>query len=602
MRLGWQRLESFATLPTQSAAFLAALVATMLDGGPVLLFEAAGVDGLEAMLPLYRPDQRFARWRMPGAAEVFEPLDAVCRDGQGARRLAELLAREKRPIELARIPSASPLVPGLVAAMKGRGRVLVRPATPTPTIALGPEWREPESRFNSRRRSDFRRAARRAAEFGRVACEMLAPSAAEFDALFDQAIAIEAKSWKRAAGTAIVCDPRKEAFFRGYLREACERDEGRVAFLRIDGAVVAMQLAVVWGGRYWLYKIGYDESYARCSPGTLLMLHALRDAAGQGLTGFELMGEAEAWIADLWTRDCHECVRVRTYPYNLTGFVAALRDGAAWARSRLRAGELWAKLRNVRYAIPGWIERHVAGESAALAARGVQRLRCSATVGYFGRANASPAEVAASYRQLAAEFAGTNSDALLALKAPALGFDEDLVRDIAIAGLPLVFDSLTEDRADRTLALVEKFSAGAALPARWPRSAADAARLRDTPCRLRLVKGEWAGAQGDVPDPAEAYLGLARLLAGRDATVGVATHDPALAEAALEILIQAGTPCELEQLRGLPRRRTMAVARKLGAPVRLYYPFGPGWWPYAVDKALARPYQPLWALRDFLRL
>jgi proline dehydrogenase len=36
--------------------------------------------------------------------------------------------------------------------------------------------------------------------------------------------------------------------------------------------------------------------------------------------------------------------------------------------------------------------------------------------------------------------------------------------------------------------------------------------------------------------------------------------------------------------------------------VRLYYPFGPGWWPYAADKALARPYLPLWALRDLLDL
>jgi proline dehydrogenase len=55
-------------------------------------------------------------------------------------------------------------------------------------------------------------------------------------------------------------------------------------------------------------------------------------------------------------------------------------------------------------------------------------------------------------------------------------------------------------------------------------------------------------------------------------------------------------------LRGLPRRRTTAVARKLGVPARLYYPFGPGWWPYAVDKALARPYLPLWALRDMLQI
>jgi proline dehydrogenase len=44
----------------------------------------------------------------------------------------------------------------------------------------------------------------------------------------------------------------------------------------------------------------------------------------------------------------------------------------------------------------------------------------------------------------------------------------------------------------------------------------------------------------------------------------------------------------------------MAVARRLGVPVRVYIPFGPGWWPYALDKALARPYLLSWMIRDRL--
>jgi hypothetical protein len=567
----------------------------MLGRIPIRLFESADVaERVEALLPLCRDPGRFARWRMPGAEEVFEPGDALCRDVLAAQRLARSLALERRPIELARIPAASPLIGALKAAMKRRGRVSVRPATPSPTIALGPEWRDPESRFNSRRRSDFRRAARKAAEFGEVVCEMLSPSADEFHALFDEAIAVEARSWKRAAGTAIACDPAKEGFFRRYLGNACTRGEGRVAFMRIDGRVVAMQLAVEWRGRYWLYKIGYDEAYARCSPGTLLMLHALRDAAERGLAGFELMGDSEAWIADLWTREAHPCVRVRTYPYTLAGLVAGVSDGLAWASGRLRFKD---RLREARYALPGWIERHFDGADAPAAARAMKRLKMPVTGAYFHAATAAPAEVATACRQLAEELAG--GDARLALKGPALGFDESLIHGIAATGLPLIFDSLTEPQAAPALALAEALAAGASLPARWRRSPADAERLRDGPCRVRLIKGEWADPAGDVADVTEAYLDLARILAGRKATVGVATHDPALAEAALRVLLDAGTPCELEQLRGLPRRRTTAMAMNLGVPVRLYYPFGPGWWPYAIDKALARPYLPLWFLRDW---
>jgi CelD/BcsL family acetyltransferase involved in cellulose biosynthesis len=336
LALGWERLGRFAALPTQSADFIAALAETMLAAASIRLFEAAGPEGLDAMLPLCRDPGRFARWRMPGAREVFEPGDALCRDAAAAERLAHLIIADGRAVDLARIPANSRLIPALKAAMKGRGRLSVRPAAPSPTIALDGTWHEPENHFNSRRRSDFRRAARRAREFGVVRCEMLAPTPEAFDALFDEAIAVEAKSWKRSARTAIACDPAKEAFFRHYLRAACARGEGRVAFLRIDERVVAMQLGVEWAGRYWLFKIGYDEAYARCSPGTLLMLHALGDAAERGLTGFELMGDAEAWIADLWTRETHECVRLRTYPYTIAGLPACLRDVFTWGLSRLR--------------------------------------------------------------------------------------------------------------------------------------------------------------------------------------------------------------------------------------------------------------------------
>jgi proline dehydrogenase len=130
----------------------------------------------------------------------------------------------------------------------------------------------------------------------------------------------------------------------------------------------------------------------------------------------------------------------------------------------------------------------------------------------------------------------------------------------------------------------------------------DAARFRDTATRLRIVKGEWADRDWGERDIEASYLGMVTRLAGRAGIVSVATHSPRLAERALAILLDAGTPCELEQLRGLPMRRTTAIARRLGVPVRVYVPFGSGWLPYAADKALARPYLPGWMIRDRLGL
>ncbi|KRA81600.1 GNAT family N-acetyltransferase [Altererythrobacter sp. Root672] len=333
---GWELLQPQATLPTQGADFVAALGRTLLADTPIKLIEAKEADETVAVLPLCHGRGPFARWRLPGAAEVFEPGDALCRDSRSAQTLAQFLSRQARAVELHRVPANSSLIPALRAAMKGRGWVSVRPATACPYILLDASWTDAERRFSARRRSDFRRAERRAAEFGQVTCEILSPNPAEFDALFDEAVAVEARSWKTEAGTAIASEPVKEEFFRSYFQAACDRGEFRVAFLRIDGKAIAMQLAVEWAGRYWLYKIGYDEAYGRCSPGTLLMLHCLGRAAGQGLVSFELLGDAEAWIADFWTREQHECRRVRTYPLSLSGLTALLADGYVWMWGRLR--------------------------------------------------------------------------------------------------------------------------------------------------------------------------------------------------------------------------------------------------------------------------
>ncbi|MCT2398937.1 proline dehydrogenase family protein [Novosphingobium mangrovi (ex Huang et al. 2023)] len=247
---------------------------------------------------------------------------------------------------------------------------------------------------------------------------------------------------------------------------------------------------------------------------------------------------------------------------------------------------------------------------AAAAARGSRRLErrgIAATLSYFGAWDGVAAGIVEACGDLAGQ--GPSPGTCLAIKAPPLYFDKANLRAVAgpasVAGMTVVFDSLTHQQAGETLDLAEWMagefpSVGVALPARWRRSVADAARFRDAPMRIRLIKGEWADPGGDVPDIAAAYLDLARTLAGRRAPVGVASHDPVLAEEALRILLAAGTPCELEQLRGLPGHRTRKVARALDVPVRLYCPFGPGWWPYAADKLLERPYLPWWWIRDML--
>ena len=154
--------------------------------------------------------------------------------------------------------------------------------------------------------------------------------------MFDEAIAVELASWKKGAGSAIAVDRAKEDFFRAYFKLLAAQGVMRVAFMRIDGQAVAMHLAVEMMERYWLFKIGFDEAFNKCSPGTLLMLHALGWSAERDLRAFELLGNVEPWIVAFWTKEQRDCVRLRTYPYNLRGAVAFLQDGVGWLVASVR--------------------------------------------------------------------------------------------------------------------------------------------------------------------------------------------------------------------------------------------------------------------------
>jgi CelD/BcsL family acetyltransferase involved in cellulose biosynthesis len=328
----WQRLEAAASLPTQSLAFASALAHSLLGTATIELFLIGAGDGITALLPLCRERRPLARWRMVGE---FEPGDALCRTPEAARGLADAIVADGRPLQLDRLAATSPLIPAMGAAMKGKGWVSIRPGVPTPTIALDESWNDAASKFNSGRRSDFRRAARRAAESGPLSFEMISPTPSNFDALFDEAAEVELRSWKGEAGSAFCLDRAKLSFYRDFFRAACERGQFRIGFMRIDGRAVAMQMAIESLGRYWLFKIGFDERFARCSPGTLLMLHSLEWAAQRKLSGYELLGKAEDWIAQFWTRDQAECVRLRTYPFNLRGALALAADTIVWLHARL---------------------------------------------------------------------------------------------------------------------------------------------------------------------------------------------------------------------------------------------------------------------------
>ena len=299
------------------------------------------VDGphTRAIAALARPRRAAPRLETLGR-QLWEPVDFLYEDEGALAELIEGLARLGLPLALSRLPLESPAHSILREAF--RGSVLREHArVGAPLIRLDESWREPEARFDAGRRSDFRRARRRAERGGEVTTEIVSPSPDRLAALLDEAVAVEDRSWKGARGTSLARDPLRLGFFRLYGKLAAAEGTLRLAFLRVGGRAVAMQVAVEHGGGFWLLKIGYDRSLARASPGQLLMLETVRFAAQRGLDTFEFLGGDEPWTR-VWTQEVRPCASVRVYPRRAASLAAAAEDalrlGTTAIRARVRRG------------------------------------------------------------------------------------------------------------------------------------------------------------------------------------------------------------------------------------------------------------------------
>lgn len=254
---------------------------------------------------------------------------------------------------------------------------------------------------------------------------------------------------------------------------------------------------------------------------------------------------------------------------------------------------------------------YIAGPDVADAIRLCQQINrrgWSGTICPWDGPHDSPERVLASYHEAAEAIARDSLDCYLSVKVPSLRYDVGKLQtllDVASAHHVRVhFDALEPDTATPSLALFKRAlrahdQMGYTLPARWRRSLSDAEQLIEWGVTIRVVKGQWPDPAEPDRHPATGFMELIDLLAGRAAHVTVATHDAALATRALLKLRQAGTPCGLEQLYGLPLCADQ-VARPLNVPVGLYVPYGYAYLPYALSEAKKHPAIFIRVIKDLL--
>jgi CelD/BcsL family acetyltransferase involved in cellulose biosynthesis len=123
--------------------------------------------------------------------------------------------------------------------------------------------------LGARRRKDLGRRRRRLAELGRL---QLA-SHCEGEGLrraIEDFLALEARGWKGAGGTALACRPETAAYLRAAFAASDDAVACRADVLSLDDRPIAISLAFVSGGTAYMFKTAYDEALRRHAPGVLL--------------------------------------------------------------------------------------------------------------------------------------------------------------------------------------------------------------------------------------------------------------------------------------------------------------------------------------------
>ncbi len=129
--------------------------------------------------------------------------------------------------------------------------------------------------FASRKSGSSRKKLRQLAAVGAVeVVNERTPTSAE--AAFEIFLQLEAASWKGREGTALLCDVNDARFCRRLIRNLAACGLASVALLCVDGDAIAAQVLLYSGQRAYTWKTAFKSSFARFSPGVLVVDQAAR--------------------------------------------------------------------------------------------------------------------------------------------------------------------------------------------------------------------------------------------------------------------------------------------------------------------------------------
>jgi CelD/BcsL family acetyltransferase involved in cellulose biosynthesis len=348
----WRRLAAHAVEPNVFYEPGFALAAAPVLGGDVeaiLVWSADASRRLVGLFPFRLVAHRYGV-KLPvlmGWTHPFAPLGTplVDRDAVAAAvaSLLDYVAGDATLPKLLLLPlldESGPVANALRCAIERRGGAHAAFGRHQ-RAALRPDGNAAdyvERAIGKKRHKELNRLRRRLAEAGPVAFEV-ARSPAAVAAVLQGFLALEAKGWKGAAGTALIQDPELRRFAETAVDTLARQGQASVARLLLGSQTIASIVTLRSAAGVWSWKIAYDESLARFSPGVQAMME---------LTDTLLADEAVAFADSCATPDHPMIDHLWRERLAMADLMIALQPGARFALTcRLEAARrqavAWAR-------------------------------------------------------------------------------------------------------------------------------------------------------------------------------------------------------------------------------------------------------------------
>ena len=239
-------------------------------------------DALTSLAPLYVLRDDDESLGMFVGSGISDYLDMLGDDAEAV--LAELAGIDCQLWDLQQLRPSSPL---LTAALPEGLSDAVMEQEPCPILALGGELGSTHFRKKIRY---YRRALERDAP---VVVEEA--TSANLDALLAALFELHAARWERRGLPGVLADDTVRQFHHEVARGMLAEGELRMYATRVGERIVAVFYGFAHGGSVYYYLSGYDPELEKLSIGTLIVAHAVEQAARDGATTFDFLRGAEEY-------------------------------------------------------------------------------------------------------------------------------------------------------------------------------------------------------------------------------------------------------------------------------------------------------------------